>query len=67
MMNRYVSRMNRQQARDQKHGRIRIPFNLQLFAEDGADGGDDGSDDGDDAVCCCESAAGRRSDPSGTA
>lgn len=48
MMNRYVSRMNRQQARDQKHGRIRIPFNLQLFAEDGADGGDDGSDDGDD-------------------
>lgn len=48
MMNRYVSRMNRQQARDQKHGRIRIPFNLQLFAEDGADGGGDGSDDGDD-------------------
>ena len=48
MMNRIVSRMNRQQARDQKHGRIRIPFNLQLFAEDGADGGDDGSDDGDD-------------------
>ena len=25
------------------------------------------ADDGDDAVCCCESAAGRRSDPSGTA
>lgn len=48
MMNRIVSRMNRQQARDQKHGRIRIPFDLQLFAEDGADGGDDGSDDGDD-------------------
>lgn len=48
MMNRYVSRMNRQQARDQKHGRIRIPFNLQLFAEDGGDGGDNGSDDGDD-------------------
>ena len=48
MMNRIVSRMNRQQARDQKHGRIRIPFNLQLFAEDGGDGGDDGSDDGDD-------------------
>lgn len=48
MMNKIVSRMNRQQARDQKHGRIRIPFNLQLFAEDGADGGDDGSDDGDD-------------------
>lgn len=48
MMNRYVSRMNRQQARDQKHGRIRIPFNLQLFAEDGGDSGDDGSDDGDD-------------------
>ncbi len=48
MMNRYVSRMNRQQARDQKYGRIRIPFNLQLFAEDGGDGGDDGSDDGDD-------------------
>ena len=49
MMNRYVSRMNRQQARDQKfqrHGRI--PFNLQLFAEDSADSGDDGSDDGDD-------------------
>lgn len=46
MMNRYVSRMNRQQARYQeKH---RIPFNLQLFAEDGTDGGDDGSDDGDD-------------------
>lgn len=46
MMNRIVSRMNRQQARFQeKH---RIPFNLQLFAEDGADGGDDGSDDGDD-------------------
>ena len=45
-MNRYVSRMNRQQARYQeKH---RIPFNLQLFAEDGTDGGDDGSDDGDD-------------------
>ena len=48
MMNRYVSRMNRQQARDQKHGRIRIPFNLQLFAEDGGGSGDDGSDDGDD-------------------
>ena len=48
MMNRIVSRMNRQQARDQKHGHIRIPFNLQLFAEDGGDGGDDGSDDGDD-------------------
>ena len=48
MMNRYVSRMNRQQARDRKHGRIRIPFNLQLFAEDGGDSGDDGSDDGDD-------------------
>ena len=48
MMNRYVSRMNRQQARDQKHGCIRIPFNLQLFAEDGGDSGDDGSDDGDD-------------------
>lgn len=48
MMNRYVSRMNRQQARYQKHGRIRIPFNLQLFAEDGGDGGDNGSDDGDD-------------------
>lgn len=48
MMNRFVSRMNRQQARDQKHGRIRIPFNLQLFAEDGGDGGDGGSDDGDD-------------------
>ena len=48
MMNRIVSRMNRQQARDQKHGRIRIPFNLQLFAEDGGDSGDDGSDDGDD-------------------
>lgn len=48
MMNRIVSRMNRQQARDQKHGRIRIPFNLQLFAEDGANSGDDGSDDGDD-------------------
>lgn len=49
MMNRYVSRMNRQQARDQKFQRRgRIPFNLQLFAEDGADGGDDGSDDGDD-------------------
>ena len=49
MMNKIVSRMNRQQARDQKlqrHGRI--PFNLQLFAEDGGDGGDDGSDDGDD-------------------
>lgn len=46
MMNRYVSRMNRQQARYQeKH---RIPFNLQLFAEDGGDSGDDGSDDGDD-------------------
>lgn len=46
MMNRIVSRMNRQQARFQeKH---RIPFNLQLFAEDGGDGGDDGSDDGDD-------------------
>ena len=46
MMNRIVSRMNRQQARYQeKH---RIPFNLQLFAEDGTDGGDDGSDDGDD-------------------
>lgn len=45
MMNRIVSRMNRQQARFQeKH---RIPFNLQLFAEDGGDGGDDGSDDGD--------------------
>lgn len=48
MMNRFVSRMNRQQARDQKHGRIRIPFNLQLFAEDGGDSGDDGADDGDD-------------------
>lgn len=49
MMNRYVSRMNRQQARDQKFQRRgRIPFDLQLFAEDGADGGDDGSDDGDD-------------------
>lgn len=50
MMNRYVSRMNRQQARDQKfqrHGRI--PFNLQLFAEDGGDSGDDGSNDGDDS------------------
>ena len=49
MMNKIVSRMNRQQAREQKlqrHGRI--PFNLQLFAEDGGDGGDDGSDDGDD-------------------
>lgn len=46
MMNRYVSRMNRQQARDQK--KHRIPFNLQLFAEDSADSGDDGSDDGDD-------------------
>lgn len=49
MMNKIVSRMNRQQAREQKlqrHGRI--PFNLQLFAEDGTDGGDDGSDDGDD-------------------
>lgn len=46
MMNRYVSRMNRQQARDQK--KHRIPFNLQLFAEDGGDGGDDGSDDGSD-------------------
>jgi hypothetical protein len=46
MMNRIVSRMNRQQARDQK--KHRIPFDLQLFAEDGADGGDDGSDDGDD-------------------
>ena len=46
MMNRIVSRMNRQQARFQeKH---RIPFNLQLFAEDGGDSGDDGSDDGDD-------------------
>ena len=46
MMNRYVSRMNRQQARYQeKH---MIPFNLQLFAEDGGDSGDDGSDDGDD-------------------
>lgn len=49
MMNRIVSRMNRQQARDQKFQRRgRIPFDLQLFAEDGADGGDDGSDDGDD-------------------
>ena len=48
MMNRYVSRMNRQQARDQKHGRIKIPFNLQLFAEDGGDSGDDGSDGADD-------------------
>lgn len=46
MMNRIVSRMNRQQARDQK--KHRIPFNLQLFAEDSADSGDDGSDDGDD-------------------
>ena len=46
MMNRYVSRMNRQQARFQeKH---RIPFDLQLFAEDGGDSGDDGSDDADD-------------------
>ncbi len=46
MMNRIVSRMNRQQARFQeKH---RIPFNLQLFAEGGGDSGDDGSDDGDD-------------------
>lgn len=49
MMNRYVSRMNRQQARDQKFQRRgRIPYNLQLFAEDGGDSGDDGSDDGDD-------------------
>lgn len=48
MMNRIVSRMNRQQARDQKFQRhSRIPFNLQLFAEDGGDDGDDGSDDGD--------------------
>lgn len=45
MMNRIVSRMNRQQARFQE--KYRIPFNLQLFAEDGGDGGDDGSDDGD--------------------
>ena len=49
MMNRYVSRMNRQQARDQKFQRRgRIPFNLQLFAEDGGDSGDDGSGDADD-------------------
>lgn len=49
MMNRIVSRMNRKQARDQKFQRRgRIPFNLQLFAEDGGDSGDDGSDDGDD-------------------
>lgn len=49
MMNRIVSRMNRQQARDQKFQRRgRIPFDLQLFAEDGADGGDDGSDGADD-------------------
>ena len=47
MMNRYVSRMNRQQARDQKR-KHRISFDLQLFAEDGGDSGDDGSDDGDD-------------------
>ena len=47
MMNRYVSRMNRQQARDQKR-KHRISFDLQLFAEDGGDSGDDGADDGDD-------------------
>lgn len=47
MMNRFVSRMNRQQARDQKR-KHRIPFDLQLFAEDGGDSGDDGADDGDD-------------------
>lgn len=47
MMNKIVSRMNIQQARDQKHGRIRIPYNLQLFAEDGGDS-DDGSGDADD-------------------
>lgn len=46
MMNRIVSRMNRQQARDQK--KHRIPFNLQLFAEDGGNSGDDGSGDADD-------------------
>lgn len=50
MMNRIVSRMNRQQARDQKFQRRgRIPYNLQLFAEDGGDSGDDGSNDGDDS------------------
>ena len=49
MMNRYVSRMNRQQARDQKFQRRgRIPFNLQLFAEDGGDSGDGDSGDADD-------------------
>ena len=49
MMNRIVSRMNRQQARDQKFQRRgRIPFDLQLFAEDGADGGDGDSDGADD-------------------
>lgn len=49
MMNRIVSRMNRQQARDQKFQRHdRIPFNLQLFAEDVGDSGDDGSGDADD-------------------
>lgn len=49
MMNKIVSRMNRKQARDQKFQRRgRIPFNLQLFAEDGGDSGDDGSDGADD-------------------
>ena len=48
MMNRYV-RINRQQARDQKfQKKHRIPYNLQLFAEDSGDSGDDGSGDADD-------------------
>lgn len=47
MMNRFVSRMNRQQVRDQKR-KHRIPFDLQLFAEDGGDSGDGDSGDADD-------------------
>lgn len=46
MKNRVIhAELNREQARA-LHGRL--PFNLQLFADDGGDNGDDGDDGGDD-------------------
>ena len=46
MKNRVIhAELNREQTRA-LHGRL--PFDLQLFADDGGDGGDDGDDGGDD-------------------
>ena len=50
MMNRIVSRMNRQQERSWKRSHAGIAFDLQLFADEGGDdgsGGDEGDGDGE--------------------